>query len=240
MTPCETWGGKKEDGSLNHISRSKSCFQISTVFFSERCCKVGYTVFLLCAVSLKSQTDKVRPVVIDLRCLFCFSFSATCGSSRNLHCQRQEAANSGRRKLCVSARLAPVAPCLWGTSWVSERMNWVSGAMNDEKATTVVLPLNLALSLSSPLLLFCSSSLHPREWQLCANISSEITLGFHTSAERLVDFKWRMSKLWKIHGLESSFCIFIKGTYINIMVWNFPLGYLKDVCNVFAHAHGNA
>ena len=159
MTPCEMRGGKRKMGHWT-ILLEESCFQIWTVCFCRTLLQSELHGFFLCAVSLKSTWHKLTKWDLQWPTVFFFCFvlfcfvSATCESSRNLHCWHQGAATSGRRKLCVSAQLAPVAPCLWGTSWVSERMNWVSGAMNDEKPTAVMLPLNLALSLSPPSLCF--------------------------------------------------------------------------------------
>lgn len=150
---------KRKMGHWTILLEVKAVSRSQLYFFSENCCKVSCTGFSYAQyrwsrhdTNWQCETWSDWPTLC-FGGFFCF-FSATCESSRNLHCRRQEAATSGRRKLCVSARLAPVAPCLWGTSWGSERMNWVSGTMNDEKPTAVMLPLNLALSLFPPPLCF--------------------------------------------------------------------------------------
>lgn len=113
--------------------------EVKTVCISQRYClillQINSIVFLTCAaIFICKECEQYHVSLQEIHwqsdgcshwptlCVFSL-VSVTCGPSRSQHCQHQRVVNSGRRNPCVWAQLAPVALCLWGTSWVLERMN---------------------------------------------------------------------------------------------------------------------
>lgn len=117
-----------------------------------------------------------HPVCSHLPWVFLLFTLVTFASFRSLHLPHQQVVKSGRKKLCAWAQLTPVALCLLDTSWVLERMNWVSMAIN-KKAKNVI---------ASEIFYLCFFSL--LHWSffrftpdLCYDIFSEARVLIHDS-----------------------------------------------------------